>query len=66
MILWASDNLRLARNDRLAELDSMVGVMSLIPTGGNFIFYWNFFNPLDVYIVQKCQIVLKMKTSSDS
>ena len=52
-IFWTSrynrsDNLTLARNDRLAELDEhytsnlvMVGVVSSIPTGGNFIFSWN-------------------------
>ena len=42
MALQGPDNLRLARNDRLAELDQsfnpvMVGVVSSIPTGGNFI-----------------------------
>ena len=44
MNLQGSENLRLARNDRLAEwviqLDSnpvMVGVLSLIPTADNFI-----------------------------
>ena len=58
-----SENLRLARNDRLAEWvrhhnsnPVMVGVVSSIPTVGHFILCWNFSKSLDFNIVQKCQI----------
>ena len=33
----------------------MVDIVSSIPTGGNFIFSWNFLKSFDVNIVQKCQ-----------
>ena len=45
----------------------MVTIVSSIPTGGNFIFCWNFLKPLDVSFVQKyqkCQICIR-KNSID-
>ena len=33
----------------------MIGVVGSNPTGGNFIFCWNFLKPLDVDVAQKCQ-----------
>ena len=66
MTLWRSENLRLTRNDRLAgwvrywpSNPLMVGVVSSIPTGSNFIFCWNFLKTYDVNIVQKCQICVE-------
>ena len=34
----------------------MASVVSSISTGGNFVFCWNILKPLNVDIVQKCQI----------
>ena len=42
----------------------MVGVVSSIPTGGNFSFCWNFLKLLDINIVQKCQICVENKNLS--
>ena len=37
----------------------MVGAVSSTASGGNFIFCWNFLKPLNVNIVQMCQICVE-------
>ena len=54
--VWVAEWLR-----HLPSNSLMVGVVSSVPTGGNFIFCWNIFETLDVNFVQKCQICVENK-----